>query len=95
MAEISVSRDDAHDGWLLTVGVSERGSATEHRVSLSRDYHVKLTQGCATPEQLVEASFAFLLEREPKEYIMRSSELPVIARYLSDYARRIADYLPK
>ncbi len=95
MAEISVSRADAPDGWLLTVDVSERGSATEHRVSLSRDYHAQLTQGRATPEQLAEASFEFLLEREPKESILRSFEMPVIARYFGDYERRIGDYLPK
>ena len=95
MAEISVSRADAPEGWLLMVRVSERGSATKHRVSLSRDYHLKLTQGCATPEQLAEASFAFLLEREPKESILRSFEMPVIARYFPEYERRIGDYLPK
>ena len=95
MAEISVSRADAPDGWLLTVRVSERGGATEHCVSLSCDYHAQLTQDRATPEQLAEASFAFLLEREPKESILRSFELPVIARYFSDYERRIGDYLPK
>jgi len=95
MAEISVSRADAPDGWLLTVRVSERSGATKHRVSLSRDYHAQLTRDCATPEQLAEASFAFLLEREPKESILRSFELPVIARYFSDYERRIGDYLPK
>ena len=95
MAEISVSRADAPDGWMMTVRVAEGNSETEHRVSLSRDYHVKLTQGCATPEQLVEASFAFLLEREPKESILRSFELPVIARYFPEYERRIGDYLPK
>jgi len=95
LAEISVSRADTPDGWLLTVRVSERGSATEHRVSLSRDYHVKLTQGCATPEQLAEASFRFLLEREPKESILRSFEMSVIARYFPEYERRIGDYLPE
>ena len=95
MAEISVSRADAPDGWLLTVRVSERGSATEHRVTLSRDYHAQLTQGRATPEQLAEASFAFLLEREPKESILRSFELPVIVRYFPEYERRIGDYLPE
>ena len=95
MAEISVSRADAPDGWLLTVRVSERGSETEHRVELSRDYHVKLTQGCATPEQLAEASFRSLLEREPKESILRSFEMPIIARYFPEYERRIGDYLPE
>jgi hypothetical protein len=95
MTDISVSRSDTLDGWMLTVRVTEGNSTTEHRVELSRDYHVKLTQGCATPEQLAEASFRFLLEREPKESILRSFEMPVIARYFSDYERRIGDYLPK
>ena len=95
MAEISVSRADAPNGWLLTVRVSERGGATKHRVSLSRDYHAQLTQGRATPEQLAQASFEFLLEREPKESILRSFELPVIARYFPEYERRIGDYLPE
>ena len=95
MADISVSRADAPNGWLLTVRVSERGGATKHRVSLSRDYHAQLTQGRATPEQLAKASFAFLLEREPKESILRSFELPVIVRYFPEYERRIGDYLPE
>ena len=95
LANITVSRADAPDGWLLTVRVSERGGATKHRVSLSREYHAQLTQDRATPEQLAEASFAFLLEREPKESILRSFELPVIVRYFPEYERRIGDYLPE
>jgi len=95
LAEISVSRADAPDGWMMTVRVAEGNSKTEHRVSLSRNYHVKLTQGCATPEQLAEASFRFLLEREPKESILRSFEMSVIARYFPEYERRIGDYLPE
>lgn len=42
------------------------------------------------PEDLVEASFRFLLEREPKESILRRFELPVIERYFPEYAARIA-----
>ena len=44
----------------------------------------------ATPEGLVEASFAFLLEREPKEAILRRFELPVIEQYFPEYAAQIA-----
>lgn len=44
----------------------------------------------AAPEDLIEASFRFLLEREPKESILRKFELPVIERYFPDYAARIA-----
>jgi hypothetical protein len=43
----------------------------------------------ATPEQLIEASFAFLLEHEPADAILRRFELPVIERYFPEYAARI------
>ena len=44
----------------------------------------------ATPEELLEASFKFLLEREPKEAILRQFDLPVIERYFPDYPRAIS-----
>ena len=44
----------------------------------------------AVPEDLLEASFAFLLEREPKEAILRRFELPVIERYFPEYPALIA-----
>jgi hypothetical protein len=47
----------------------------------------------ATPDQLLEASFAFLLEREPKEAILRRFELPIIERYFPDYPAQIAERL--
>jgi hypothetical protein len=44
----------------------------------------------ATPERLLEASFEFLLEREPKEAILPRFELPIIERYFPEYASTIA-----
>ena len=38
------------------------------------------------PEELVEAAFAFLLAREPKESILARFELPVIERYFPEFA---------
>ena len=43
----------------------------------------------ATPEALVEASFRFLLEREPKESILRSFDVSVIGRYFPEFEREI------
>lgn len=40
-------------------------------------------------ERLLEASFRFLLEREPKEAILRTFELPVIERYFPEYPQEI------
>lgn len=47
----------------------------------------------ATPEELIEASFEFLLEREPKEAILARFELPVIERYFPEYVTAIAQRL--
>ena len=43
----------------------------------------------ASPERLVSASFRFLLEREPKESILRSFDLMVISHYFPEYEREI------
>jgi hypothetical protein len=37
------------------------------------------------PEQLIEASFEFLLEREPPSSILSTFALPVIERYFPEY----------
>ena len=39
----------------------------------------------SSPEALIEASFEFLLAREPKESILARFELPVIERYFPEY----------
>jgi hypothetical protein len=40
----------------------------------------------STPEELLEAAFGFLLAREPKESILPRFELPVIERYVPEFA---------
>ena len=46
-----------------------------------------------TPKELVEASFRFLLEREPKEAILSRFDLGIISRYFPEYSSAIAGYL--
>ncbi|SVC07305.1 uncharacterized protein METZ01_LOCUS260159 [marine metagenome] len=45
------------------------------------------------PSDLVEGSFKFLLEREPKEMILRTFDLKIISHYFQEYERRIAEYV--
>ena len=82
---ISVSCRSQADGWACEVKVGEDAAATEHQVTLDRDLLQRLRPGATDPEQLVRDSFAFLLEREPRESILRSFELPVIERYFPDW----------
>jgi len=92
MADITVDSTDTPDGWRFDVRVAEAGSETRHEVTLSRADHERLAPGAA-PEDLVRESFAFLLEREPKESMLRSFDLSVIARYFPEYEREITKRL--
>lgn len=80
MVRIAVAHETGDD---YRVSV-EDGSRTEHVVTVTKADLERYAPG-ATPERLLEASFEFLLEREPKESILRRFELPVIARYFPEY----------
>lgn len=69
------------------VTVREERSETSHLVTIDRE-----RQGVA-PEVLVEASFRFLLDREPKESILSRFNLSIVERYFPEYDERIDDYL--
>ena len=84
MADIRVSGE----GEEFTVEVSEVGSSTSHRVRLPADLLNRYGSG-APPEDLLVASFEFLLEREPKESILRHFQIDVIERYFPEYPREI------
>ena len=89
MAEIQVVKSEDGDTYRFQVVVREAMSETRHKVSLSRSDYERLAGGKASPEALVEESFRFLLEREPKESILGSFDLTVIARYFPEYERVI------
>lgn len=93
MADIEVKVTDQGGRYSCQVTVSERGSATHHQVTLEKADYERLTGGKATPEALVAESFRFLLEREPKESILRSFDLTVIGRYFPGYEREIVKRL--
>jgi len=75
-------------GWHCTVSVGDDSAATRHEVTVDRETLDDLAPG-VTPEELVRASFAFLLERESRDSIMRSFELPIIGRFFADYPDEI------
>lgn len=76
----------------LHVTVSDRGSSSEYTVTAPADY-VQRVGGGVSAADLVAASFRFLLDREPKESILRRFDLPVIARYFPEYESEIGSYL--
>jgi hypothetical protein len=76
-------------GSTFEVTVRDAEGASTHEVTVWPSDVARYAPG-ATPEALVEASFAFLLEREPKDAILPRFELPVIERYFPEYLTTIA-----
>jgi hypothetical protein len=71
------------------VRVIEGKSESAHEVTLDAKYSAKLAAGTVTPEVLIQKSFEFLLEREPKESILGRFDLSVIGRYFPEFEREI------
>ena len=86
-----VEIDVVAEGTSYRVTVTDGGSST-HLVTVAPSDLERLAEGRSV-EALLEASFRFLLDREPKESIMGRFDLSVISRYFPEYESTIADYL--
>ena len=86
---ITVSCESDRDRWRCEVRIGDDPDATRHQVAVSDEDLVKLAPAGTSVERVVEASFVFLLEREPRESILRQFDLAVIARYFPEYEREI------
>ena len=91
MAQITIA---ANGQDVYQVTIEEGASCTTHDVTVTAQDIERYAPGVSA-EQLVEASFIFLLEREPKESILSRFELPVIQRYFSEYPVKIREKLSK
>lgn len=89
MSEISVRALDPHE---FQVEVSEGASRTRHTVQVSAEELERYGAGAAA-DRLVEESFRFLLEREPKESILERFDLSTIERYFPEYAEAMRQRL--
>jgi hypothetical protein len=72
----------------LVVVVRQGKSETQHEVMLERDLLLRLSPN-EPAEAFVRRCFAFLLEREPKESILRRFEVSVIGRYFPEFEKEI------
>jgi hypothetical protein len=89
VADITVTRRADGNPIRFDVVVREGDPSTEHAVTLSKSDLERLGGG-RTPELFVRDCFVFLLEREPKESILRSFDLSVIGEFFPEFEREIA-----
>ena len=77
----------------FAVTIREGTGETRHDVTFSDADHARLGGGTHTAEACMKAAFRFLLDREPKEAILRRFDLTVIARYFPEFERELPRYL--
>lgn len=90
MPQITVTPQE--ENWYL-VTVREDQSSTTHKVHLTPEHLARYATPETSPETLLQASFAFLLQHEPKESILPSFELPLIEHYFPQYPGQIRNRL--
>ena len=90
---IGVERTAQGDLMGFAVTVREPNGQTSHQVSMSQQTWQRLSGGKYPPEQCIHAAFQFLLDREPKESILRRFDVTVIAHYFPSFERDLPGYL--
>ena len=83
--------DDGTATRRFEVTVTGAISTTMHEVTVSQSDLERLGSRVRLPEELVRASFEFLLAREPNEEILRAFDLSVIARYFPEFDEEITE----
>lgn len=83
--ELTVDCRARETSYECSVRVGDDGAATTHVVTVDADVLERLAPGASEPTALVTASFAYLLQREQRESILRTFDLPVIGRYFPSF----------
>ena len=81
---IEVKKKNEQD---FIVTIEDKGSRSEHEVTLDDSYYQNLTDGKITKEELIKKSFEFLLERESKESILSKFNVRVIKNYFPEFKK--------
>jgi hypothetical protein len=76
------------------VRVEATGTETHHVITVPPGYAEALGGDGTNDAELVRASFAFLLDREPAGSILHRFSLDIISRYFPDYGVAVREYLP-
>jgi len=88
---VNVIKVNKISGQLFEVDVSHDGQ-TKHQVTLSTDDYIKLSKAKISDEELIVASFKFLLDRESNQSILKEFNLNIIQQYFPNYLEKIQDY---
>jgi hypothetical protein len=90
---IDIKRTGTEDTLEFQVTIRDATGESRHEVTMKRADYARLTAGRHTPENCIDAVFRFLLEREPKEAILRHFDISVISHYFPEFDQALPRYL--
>lgn len=85
MTEIS-QRDD---GWTFLVELGHGEGLIEYYIDVDREYWTRLTNRRIEPDELIRETFKFILERKPKELILKRFNLSDVSGVFPTYEAEI------
>lgn len=82
-------------GWRCAVTIDDGRGTSAHEVTVATENATDLAAAAdqSDVERLVYETMAFLLEREPKESILRRFDLTVVGRYFPEFEAEIRSRL--
>lgn len=90
---IEVRQSAGGDPLKFEVAVRDTAGETRHVVTMAPATYQELTAGAHSPVRCVEATFRFLLDREPKEQILARFDMAVVPHYYPDFVAQLPGYL--
>jgi hypothetical protein len=81
---IEVTASPGGTGWSAQISVQDSRGRSRHRVTVSKEDLLRYGRGRSV-EELIEASFDFLLQREPPSSILAEFDLSTIERYFPEF----------
>ncbi len=92
---IEIKRTGEGDPLTFEVVIREGKGESRHQVTMAQQTCERLTAGKHAPERCLDAAFRFLLDREPKELILRRFDVAVISSYFPEFEQELPRYLSR
>lgn len=77
------------DGWTFLIELGHGDELIEYRVDVDKDYWTRLTNRRIEPAELITITFKFLLDKKPKELILKRFNLADIPGYFPMYESEV------
>lgn len=90
--DIKVKTRVTNLGWHFDVTLDEPTGSSFYKVSMDKDFLTRIGADFH-PEKVVEKSFEFLLEKEPKERILQEFDIVTISHYYPEFISELSKRL--